>query len=212
MTRQEIIEERMRERFEMHVKIVNEPAPRFFHFIDGLSLILLVSRTLNALYLCTMKWMILFVSLSLMTSHKYYVSHTDAYWNEESSSIEMASRFFIDDVERALQMDGVSAHIEGDMDSELLPIIHSFYIDDLEVSSDGDVQKIHFLGYETDNEFLWVYAEVLDIPSKNELSIKASWLHDVFEEQLNIINLEFEESISTVHLSREQPRETIALQ
>lgn len=117
------------------------------------------------------------------------MSLTDVNWNESNSNLELTSRFFTDDVERAISSDERLLKIDESMDEDLIPLIQEFYEDDIQIYDDQKELDIRFIGYEVENELLWCYAEASNDNLGEELTVKSSWLYGLFDSQVNIINV-----------------------
>ena len=144
-------------------------------------------------YLCMVKYAVLGLLTILLCSfaaeHKFYMSLTDVHYNEEARNLELTSRFFTDDVERAISSDEALLKINESMDDRFLPLLEEFYEESVAISWNSKEQELVFLGYEVENELLWCYAEVRDIKQAKELSVEGRWLFDQFDDQVNIINV-----------------------
>lgn len=121
--------------------------------------------------------------------HKFYMSLTDVSYNDRSSSLELTSRFFTDDVERAISSDERLLKIDESMDEDLLPLIQDFYMQGIALDEQDEKIDLTFIGYEVENELFWCYAEAQDMEKVEQLKVSGKWLFDLFDSQVNIINV-----------------------
>lgn len=142
--------------------------------------------------------------------HKFYMSLTDVNWNDSSSSLELTTRFFTDDVERAISSDERLLKIDESMDEDLIPLLRMFYEDNIQAYTDQKELDITFIGYEVENELIWCYAEASNENMGQELTVKSTWLYNLFESQVNIINVHIGD-VRSAYLNRDDRMHVFAL-
>ena len=145
-----------------------------------------------------------FLTLLLFTSwtpaHKFYVSMTDIEWEASEQVMGITSRFFVDDLERALDLEG-NVKIHEKNSPELFLMIQGYYLNHFELWDDEGKITIEFIGYELENDLIWCYAQCNHKPDGRSLSIKADWLCERFEDQSNIVHLKDPEGMKTLILN-----------
>jgi hypothetical protein len=162
--------------------------------MNGIKKFSLANITSTHLYLCNMRPVLFlligaFVLSAFVSEHKFYMSLTEVHHNKETRSLEVSTRFFTDDVERAISPEGQTIRVERSMDEELLPLMQRFYESETSIEIDGKKQDFNFIGYEVENELLYCFAEIKDVKRVSSMDLSATWLFDQFEDQVNIINV-----------------------
>ncbi len=123
--------------------------------------------------------------------HKYYISVSNATYSKEAKSVQMITRFFIDDLE-----DVINARISnpiklGDKSTiqDVYPYLKDYLNKKLQVKIDGKNTMPNFLGaeYESDQIVLYIEIPAEDIPE--EITMKFNAFIELFEEQKNLVHL-----------------------
>lgn len=123
--------------------------------------------------------------------HKYYISVSNATYSKEAKSVQMITRFFIDDLE-----DVINARISnpiklGDKSTiqDVYPYLKDYLNKKLQVKIDGKNTIPNFLGaeYESDQIVLYIEIPAEDVPE--EITMKFNAFIELFEEQKNLVHL-----------------------
>lgn len=138
-------------------------------------------------------FLLIFPLLSFSDYHKFYVSVTEIEHNEKNQTLQVISRIFTDDFENVLkarfdlsirlgekvETPGVNAHIE------------KYLTQRFSVELDGKPLKTKFLGKEYENDMILFYIEIPNVKEMKKIKIKNTLLLDMFEEQKNLIHVEY---------------------
>ena len=131
--------------------------------------------------------------------HDIHLSLCELRFNEPSSSFEVAIKIFIDDLEKAVQKNGVKDFriVEG-VDVELTDEHIASYLDQVFlISIDGNKLKSNFLGKETSDDMIavWCY---LEFPknkiASNKCTLSNRILLDIYDDQKNIMDIRMSQS------------------
>ncbi len=135
----------------------------------------------------------LFLNLFLLTlipTHKFYLSISDIRYSENSKTLQIACKIFTDDIENAIKVENntylnlFSAEENKKSDSLLF-----FYIKDkLKLFNRNKKIALHWIGKEQEADAIWIYVETDSLANFDSLVIENTILISVFEEQQNIIN------------------------
>jgi hypothetical protein len=143
-----------------------------------------------------------------MGAHKFYVSVTQVEYYAPDKAIQITSRVFIDDLEKALsERYGVELLIAGKDESPMSEAYIERYLQAKFVVRVNDaVANYRFLGKKIDGDMAVLFLEVPEIRLKslNTLEIQNEVLMDVFEEQKNIVHFKFGERKKSFVLIRER--------
>lgn len=145
-----------------------------------------------------MKNTILFIILSIFSSfglHKYYVSLAQIELNPENNRLEIAIKYFTDDVITAVQESSLKKIDLGNgvEDINTQNLLKSYFEKKISLKVNGDKAiKLNFLGYEDDINDTWVYIESEIIPEdiKSIFFSNNSLFHSV-EGQKHMIHFSF---------------------
>ena len=133
----------------------------------------------------------LLVPLFAFTAHKYYISLTKIDFISAEKSVQVTMRFFIDDIEKTLEQryetDLNLATLQENKNADIL--LERYIQSKFNISIDGTVEPLHYLGKEYKNDIVFFYIELTNIGSINSITVKNSMLHEEFPEQENFINL-----------------------
>jgi hypothetical protein len=133
-------------------------------------------------------------------AHKFYVSMTEIEWEAEEKVMGITSRFFVDDLERALNAKG-NLKIHEKNSPEVSLQIKAYYMDHFDLWDNQGNIVIEFIGYELEDDLIWCYAQCNRRPNAKSLSAKADWLCERFDEQSNILHLKNPEGMKTMILN-----------
>jgi len=126
---------------------------------------------------------------------------TDIACEEEEQVMDIGSRLFIDDMERALNPKGTVCIKEGIRVNDKLCFkeyfIHHITLRDVEAPV-----TMNFLGYELVDDLLWCYAECDRRPDDKRLHARSDWLTEEFCMHSDLLYLKSKGGMKTVILNR----------
>lgn len=125
-------------------------------------------------------------------SHPFYLSVCDLKYNGETKKIEGSLKMFTNDLEDALKrLENKPVDlIHSDNKSQTLLILNKYLKQKLKFQVNGKWIDYELLGYEIEEESIWVYFESPEHDVPKLLSIHNSILYDYLKEQINIMNVE----------------------
>ncbi|MFK8014426.1 MAG: DUF6702 family protein [Gammaproteobacteria bacterium] len=142
----------------------------------------------------TLRSIVLVFSLMLaatVAAHQQKESITRVLFNARTGNIEVMHRFLLHDVEHASrQLFGKTADLLSNTQDrdQFQKYVHGrFALKD----QDGAVIALTPIGNEIEGRFLWVYAEAPTPAKLSALTISHASLHDVWSEQSNLVNVEY---------------------
>lgn len=123
--------------------------------------------------------------------HPYHVGSVEFNYNSNSKTFEISGRFFIDDLENALNKKyGTSFHFQDQkFKKELDESLKKYTSEYLKLKSDNQFVKLNYLGFEEDSEAVNIYLEsdVIKPPKKVETAV--SMLYNLYDDQMNIVHI-----------------------
>lgn len=149
--------------------------------------------------------MLLFVALLAMqpaSAHDYHASITDVAYNPRTQSLEVAVKVFMDDLEDALSRQAKSnitySSSSVAVKEQLADYLKSTLSFELEK---GKPLKARLVGSEEDADVVWLYVEVpVQQAALTQLYIKNAILTDMFTDQMNIVNVNYNGKTESVLL------------
>ncbi len=137
--------------------------------------------------------LILLVTLTAFSVHKFYISIYQINFMPEKKRIEITSRIFIDDLNKAIQAKYAKAtHIgESEEKPEDVALMNQYLSENITVKVNGSKKQFVFVSKELENNVVIGYYKINDIAKITSLEIKNASLMEVFSEQQNIIQTTF---------------------
>lgn len=130
---------------------------------------------------------------ALSQAHKFYVSVTTVEYAPKEESLQIISRIFIDDLERALleRYDLKTALGTPEESTQGTAYIERYFNSKFTVFVNGEKRKYTFLGRKYDRDQVICYLEISGLPEGGleSVGVQNEILMDVFEEQKNLVHL-----------------------
>lgn len=130
-------------------------------------------------------------SASLHRAHPFHVSVVEINHNSAEKTLEISCKIFTDDFEKVLaqnyktKVDLTSPPDKKAMDS----IVKKYIFSHLSISVDGKGAALSYLGFEKDNEAVYCYVQVDNVPSVRKVELTNNLMYDMFTDQVNIIHV-----------------------
>lgn len=127
---------------------------------------------------------------SFMSYHKFYVSVTQIDYNEKKSRIEIASRIFIDDLEKVLnKKTGEIMYLATKKENEKARnFIENYLIEKTKYKINGNELNQIFLGFEYEDDVIICYSKIDYSKKITTFGCQNNILFDGFSDQQNIIH------------------------
>jgi hypothetical protein len=153
-----------------------------------------------------------FILLSAFT-HPFHTSLTEVRYEPKARVFEVSIRLFSDDFEVALTRENGGSPVrfsEGKQDHLIEKYIRKRFI---VADAQRKAKPIMYIGYEPEGEAQWVY---LEIPNEQpdgfrNVVMKQALLMDVFDDQVNLVNLESNQQRKTVVFRNNQSVQAVSL-
>ena len=143
------------------------------------------------------KWLLIPVlgiilsSAGLPISHPFHVSVVEINHNATDKTLEISCKIFTDDFEKVLaqnyktKVDLTNPADRKAMDS----VVKKYILSHISVSVDGKPGTLSYLGFEKENEAVYSYVQVDNVPSVKKVELTDKLMHDMFPDQVNIIHV-----------------------
>ncbi len=137
-----------------------------------------------------------FLSLSILLTwisllHPFYISLTEMRYNPSTRKMEIAQKIFWDDLEVALskefkeKVDFLKPKDKAKLESQL----RTYLLKHNQVSVNGKMLSLTYLGFEVDEEAAWFYLESSETTLPQSVEVKSSILLEDFDGQQNIVHV-----------------------
>ncbi len=132
----------------------------------------------------------LVVLLSSFGWHKFYVSVTQIDFVPNKKRVEITSRIFIDDLEKALERKFKKKfYLTSSKEIENAnALIHEYLKEKFKISINKKSQNIEFLAKELEGDVLIFYTKIAVSKKINTFEVFNSLLTEVYKEQQNIVH------------------------
>ena len=123
--------------------------------------------------------------------HPFHVSVVEINHNATDKTLEISCKIFTDDFEKVLaknyntRVDLINPADRKAMDS----IVKKYVFSHLSVSVDGKPANLTYVGFERDAEAVFSYVQVENVPSVKKIDITNKLMHDMFDDQINIMHV-----------------------
>ncbi|WP_309641899.1 DUF6702 family protein [Flavobacterium sp.] len=133
--------------------------------------------------------MILFVTLTAFAVHKFYISIYQINYVAPKKRVEITTRIFIDDLNKALQLKYTkTTHIgEPTETPEDVAFMNQYLAEHFTIKINGTKKPFVFVSKELENNVVIGYYKINDIAKVTSLDIKNTSLMDMFSDQQNVI-------------------------
>lgn len=113
-------------------------------------------------------------------------------YDTKQKSMQISARLFTNDLEDALRktnsktIDLLNPKFKSEVDSALYKYIKERF----HISLDSKAQTLNYIGYEKEEESIWVYLEIKKASLPKKITINTKLLYDYLPQQINIIHTE----------------------
>ena len=144
-----------------------------------------------------MRKLILFLAfLSIVFSfakdiHPYHVGSVEVNYNSNTKTFEVSAKFFLDDLENALNKKYNKTLHFGEEKSKagINEALNDYFYEYFKLKNNNKFVKVNYIGFEEDRESVNVYleSEPTEMPKKVETAVSS--LYSFFDDQMNIVHI-----------------------
>jgi len=129
--------------------------------------------------------------LASFSIHPYHVGSVEFNYNQKSKTFEITGRFFMDDLENAVNKKyGKNLHfLDRKFENEMNAALKNYASEYLKLKVNGKFLNVNYIGYQEDKESVDVFleSEIVENPKKVETAV--SFIYNLFDDQMNIIHI-----------------------
>lgn len=123
--------------------------------------------------------------------HPFHVSVVEINHNAIDKTLEISCKIFTDDFEKVLAKNyNVKTDLINPPDKKAMDtVVKKYILSHLSIIADGKQTTLEYLGFERDNEAVYSYVQAENIPSVKKVELKTNLMHDMFDDQVNIVHV-----------------------
>ena len=127
----------------------------------------------------------------LDSGHPFYVTVTEINHNAKEANLEISCKMFADDFENTLKSaNQIPIDIVHPKDRKQLENMIAAYLQKhLQFKVNGKPVTTQFVGFEKENESVWCYLEVNQVPEVKKLDIMNDLLYESHDSQISIMHV-----------------------
>jgi hypothetical protein len=143
--------------------------------------------------------------------HKFYVSHLNMKYNEQSKTFQLSFSIFTEDLEMTLgnqSNEKINLDVFTDANEKL---VFDYVKQHFSTKIEGESLKLKSIGYELDVDIAWVYIETIQTEIPNSIEITNTILFELFPDQKNMVKINIGEEDYSALLTIKNPIEILKL-
>lgn len=147
----------------------------------------------------------------LNDNHKYYVSVSNVKYSPKAKSLQMVTRFFIDDLQEVLNARNLTPVTLGVKEEiqEHYPIIQRYLNTKLSITTNKQELKPQLIGAEYENDQIVLYVEFATGSAPTNLEMTFGAFFELFEDQKNLVHFKINGQRRTLVLERDKPTDRV---
>ena len=132
-----------------------------------------------------------YLSLSSYMLHPYHVGSVELNYNQKSKTFEVTGRFFMDDLENAVNKKyGKNLHfLDQKSEKEMNILLKNYTSEYLKLKVNNQALPLNFVGYQEDKESVDLFLESAAVTNPKKIETAVSLLYNLFDDQMNIIHI-----------------------
>jgi len=123
--------------------------------------------------------------------HPYHVGSMEFNYSQKSKTFEVSGRFFMDDLENAINKKyGKNLHfLNPKSEKEMNEALKNYASEYVKLKVNNQFVKVNFVGYEEDKESVDIFLESETVANPKKIETAVSFLYNLFDDQMNIIHI-----------------------
>ena len=123
--------------------------------------------------------------------HPFHVSVVEINHNETDKTLEISCKIFTDDFEKVLAQNyKIKVDLTNPPDRKAMDsVVKNYILSHFSVSVDGKPGVLSYLGFEKENEAVYCYVQVENVPLVKKVEFTDKLMQDMFTDQVNIVHV-----------------------
>ncbi len=133
---------------------------------------------------------LIFILLFAFSNHAIHLGVTEINVNASSNVLEISHKFFYDDLQSSIERQyKINLHLNTNKENpKAAEYIQRYLSDRFVISCNGERQTTKYVGYEYEEEAIWIYYETPKIQQKGVLQFTNRILFDLYTDQSNFLH------------------------
>lgn len=168
-------------------------------------------RTLFRIVISVYSIVTLFLCVSMISRHEFHASVTQMQYNPAERAFEISIRVFTDDLERGLStMSGTKVSLEkGKQNALIEKYVRTHFTC---MNAQKQPKAFQYIGYETEADAQWIYLEMPYAEAFSGGTMRQTILTELFDDQVNMVNIKYQNQKKTFVFRKNQTVQEISLQ
>jgi hypothetical protein len=151
------------------------------------------------------------ISLFALPVHEFHTSLAQINYNKGTQSFEVSLRVFTDDLEAALTLE--NQHKKLTIDQDIADRIIQQYLEKHFALLNGQNKKkpMNYVGKEVEVDVTWIYVEIPANENPSGFRLQNSIFTELFDDQVNIVNLKYLDTATTLLYNANQTVQTTGI-
>ncbi|PCI06363.1 MAG: peptidase E [Flavobacteriaceae bacterium] len=140
--------------------------------------------------------------------HKYYISLTEVEYVPEKASLQIISRYFIDDLEFALEKE-YSGTFQLNTVYEIDSVDNYFkkYLaKNILFNINSSPHAFNYIGKEYEDDIVYFYLEITQVDTLHTLEVKNTSLFKYFPDQQNVVKTNINNKHTSFYLNKQKDK------
>lgn len=133
-------------------------------------------------------------SLKPPVVHPIHISTVEISHNATDKTLEITCKIFWDDFETILTKKNNNHRVDLTNEKSLEAnnkLVAAYVSSHLSITADGKLLALNYVGFEKEDIVVYSYLEVANITSVKNVSVNTNMMHDMFDDQTNIVHVIF---------------------
>lgn len=140
--------------------------------------------------------------------HAFHISVCEIELDENTHSLEISQRIFLDDLEESLTLwsgqTGIDV-INPKSKEELDAMIGLYVTERFNLTINGRQQDLQYLGAKVKGDVMMVFLKVKPVKKIKSISIENTVLMELFADQINLIHMTVNDNLQSLKLNLSEP-------
>ncbi len=146
--------------------------------------------------------------------HPFHVSVCEINHDEKTNALQITHRIFLDDLEEGLNTfynENLDLLNPKDLD-KINRLVADYLSKRFNISVNGKKREVEYLGNEMGKDVMLCYMEITKVKKFNTIEIENKVLFEAFDDQSNIIHVDYNDQIKSLRLVNNKSRDLITFE
>jgi len=135
----------------------------------------------------------------VIMAHQQKEAYSNILFNQRTGMLEISHRFYLHDAEHALQLvTGQSADLIADESSQQR--FSDYLLSHFALKAEDQLLELAVVGFEVEGKYFWLYQEVAKPDLIDSVTVRMSALQEVWPAQINHINVDAGQGVSSARI------------